>query len=370
MSLGMLFAALIALLAARVPLSATPKFARADNPTAREPSIVTRFLTFYYLPVFNFFLLVCPSTLSFDWSMDAVPRITSLMDPRNFLSISFYYFVSKILYRSSLAVYRQGEHKNKQLINLRKDNNKIHSYGYPKNGINGSRCLKVNRNGLIYQFNSLCGYTSVIKSGRVLVSSGKMNGKTICHCSCCRHVLTDHHSNSCRAVNNNNSMGLSTCACAPPPPYVAVASVRPPVEKPKVYMRKTSHSALLLAASFLTLPFLPATNLFFYVGFVVAERVLYLPSVGFSLLMGIGGAKVGAHLGSRARVAALGALLLALSARTLVRNRDWRDEESLYRSAVKVNPPKGESSFHYYVIFKHFYFSRHHNSFSITRIER
>ena len=35
-------------------------------------------------------------------------------------------------------------------------------------------------------------------------------------------------------------------------------------------------------------PFLPASNLFFRVGFVIAERVLYLPSVGFCLLIVIG----------------------------------------------------------------------------------
>ncbi|EFN60712.1 Transmembrane and TPR repeat-containing protein CG4341 [Camponotus floridanus] len=29
-----------------------------------------------------------------------------------------------------------------------------------------------------------------------------------------------------------------------------------------------------------------------------------------------------------------------MSAKTLVRNADWRDEESLYRSALHVNPPK------------------------------
>ena len=44
--------------------------------------------------------------------------------------------------------------------------------------------------------------------------------------------------------------------------------------------------SVVLSMCFLVLPFLPATNLFFYVGFVVAERVLYLPSVGFCLLAG------------------------------------------------------------------------------------
>lgn len=326
----MLFAALVALLAARVPLSATPKFARADNPTAREPSIITRFLTFFYLPVFNFLLLVCPSTLSFDWSMDAVPRITTLLDVRNLLTLIFYFAVIKLLWRSACILHKQGESKT----STSRKEGKINGYAYPKN-----RCLKVNRNGIVYQLNGLCGYTSVVKSGKVIVSGSAVNGKNgICPCPVCRHVLTDNHSNSCRAVNNNNAMTQhSTCTCSA---YV----VRSHVEKPtrSTHAKRSSHSAVLLAASFLTLPFLPATNLFFYVGFVVAERVLYLPSVGFSLLVGLGGARVGAKLGSRARTAALGALLLALSARTLARNRDWSDEESLYRSAVGVNPPKGE----------------------------
>jgi len=37
---------------------------------------------------------------------------------------------------------------------------------------------------------------------------------------------------------------------------------------------------LLLGTVVAALAFLPASNLFFYVGFVVAERVLYLPSAG------------------------------------------------------------------------------------------
>ena len=39
-----------------------------------------------------------------------------------------------------------------------------------------------------------------------------------------------------------------------------------------------------MALSFLIIPFLPASNLFLRVGFVIAERVLYLPSVGFCIL--------------------------------------------------------------------------------------
>ncbi|XP_039285062.1 protein O-mannosyl-transferase TMTC4 isoform X1 [Nilaparvata lugens] len=53
--------------------------------------------------------------------------------------------------------------------------------------------------------------------------------------------------------------------------------------------------ASLLALSIILLTFLPASNLFFRVGFVVAERVLYLPSIGYCLLVSIGFHKLAGH---------------------------------------------------------------------------
>lgn len=45
---------------------------------------------------------------------------------------------------------------------------------------------------------------------------------------------------------------------------------------------------LTLGLGFLIIPFLPASNLFFRVGFVVAERVTYLPSIGYCILITYG----------------------------------------------------------------------------------
>lgn len=67
-----------------------PSFSPADNPAADSSSLLTRTLTFLYLPVFNFLLLVFPVTLSFDWSMGAIPLIESLADCRVILTIVFY----------------------------------------------------------------------------------------------------------------------------------------------------------------------------------------------------------------------------------------------------------------------------------------
>ena len=52
----------------------------------------------------------------------------------------------------------------------------------------------------------------------------------------------------------------------------------------------------LFALSLLVLPFLPASNLLFPVGFVLAERVLYLPSLGICLLVAVGIDKLQVHV--------------------------------------------------------------------------
>jgi len=96
---------------------------------------------------------------------------------------------------------------------------------------------------------------------------------------------------------------------------------------------------LLLALALLVFPFIPATNLFFYVGFVVAERVLYIPSTGYCLLVSV--AVSTCRLRRKHGMMLL--LVLSLAARTLVRNADWLNEESLYRSGISVNPAKGLS---------------------------
>ncbi len=49
-----------------------------------------------------------------------------------------------------------------------------------------------------------------------------------------------------------------------------------------------TESVVVFSLGLLVLPFIPATNMFFYVGFVVAERVLYIPSMGFCLLVTLG----------------------------------------------------------------------------------
>lgn len=71
--------------------------------------------------------------------------------------------------------------------------------------------------------------------------------------------------------------------------------------------------------------------------------MLYLPSVGYCLLLGLGvGRLKRAKTYWRIACVSLMLLLLVFSLKTIRRNRDWLNEEALYRSAIPINPPKGE----------------------------
>lgn len=107
-----------------------------------------------------------------------------------------------------------------------------------------------------------------------------------------------------------------------------------------------TENLVLFSLGIMSLPFIPATNLFFYVGFVIAERVLYIPSIGFCLLVAAGARTLYVRLRTRGRKAILLCLCVALvllnGLRTVQRNRDWSNEENLYKSGISVNPAKGK----------------------------
>ncbi|XP_053396006.1 protein O-mannosyl-transferase TMTC2-like [Mercenaria mercenaria] len=110
----------------------------------------------------------------------------------------------------------------------------------------------------------------------------------------------------------------------------------------------SSHSmdVLIFSIALIVLPFIPASNLFFYVGFVIAERVLYIPSMGFCLLVGHGCnilyKKYKNEKNSKQKLVVLATVFLIVlnSGKTIIRNKDWVSEERLYASGIAVNPPK------------------------------
>lgn len=107
----------------------------------------------------------------------------------------------------------------------------------------------------------------------------------------------------------------------------------------------TTENVVVFSLGLLAIPFLPATNMFFYVGFVIAERVMYIPSMGFCLLVAVGLRSLYVRQRRRSFRALLvycsAALVLLFGVKTVLRNRDWQNEEMLYKSGIYVNPAKG-----------------------------
>jgi len=97
---------------------------------------------------------------------------------------------------------------------------------------------------------------------------------------------------------------------------------------------------LAIALAICPVAFFPVSNFPFAIGTIMAERLTYLPSAALALLAGRVATSFLEKRRRRGLLAATAVVvaLLALAGRTLARNPDWRDDESLYASAHRVSP--------------------------------
>jgi Tfp pilus assembly protein PilF len=105
--------------------------------------------------------------------------------------------------------------------------------------------------------------------------------------------------------------------------------------------------ALALGIGVLALTFAPVSNLFFPIGTIMGERLLYLPSVGFCLALAAGGAYLGgARVPSRwspILVLPLALVVTLYGVRTIARNAVWR-EPLLFFQTMTVDAPRSARS--------------------------
>jgi Flp pilus assembly protein TadD len=101
-----------------------------------------------------------------------------------------------------------------------------------------------------------------------------------------------------------------------------------------VARRASLRQASLVGTTWMLAFLLPSLGLVSIHALPVAERFLYLPSVGVVLLAGA----MVERLPSRLTWAMCAALILAMAAGTVVRERVWRAEVSLFRDTVQRSP--------------------------------
>lgn len=92
-----------------------------------------------------------------------------------------------------------------------------------------------------------------------------------------------------------------------------------------------------LAGAIYLIGFSVTSNTLMPMGTIMAERLAYFPSAGFCLLIALIWILF-EQRNRRAAWAALAVVLMLLSARTVARNRDWRDNYSLFSADVRAVP--------------------------------
>lgn len=109
------------------------------------------------------------------------------------------------------------------------------------------------------------------------------------------------------------------------------------------------HPGAAFGLAWIAVAFAPVSNLLLPIGTIMAERLLYLPSVGFVLVAGCAGATLAARPGGAGRVAraAIVALLATGALLSALRLRDFRDDLTLQAATVATTPRSVRAQFNY-----------------------
>jgi protein O-mannosyl-transferase len=104
-----------------------------------------------------------------------------------------------------------------------------------------------------------------------------------------------------------------------------------------IWAVRKRQNGLVLAGGIYLVGFATTANILMPIGTIMGERLAYFPSAGFCLLVAL----AWNWLQERQRKLAVGALAVlvaVLGVRTVLRNRDWKDNRTLYTAAVRAVP--------------------------------
>jgi Tfp pilus assembly protein PilF len=96
-----------------------------------------------------------------------------------------------------------------------------------------------------------------------------------------------------------------------------------------------------LPAAWFFIAVFPVSNLVLPIGVLLAERILYLPSVGLSIAVACIAQRIALSADRqrfRLATAAIATALVALAARSIIRNPDWQSTEAVWNALVRDHP--------------------------------
>ena len=105
-----------------------------------------------------------------------------------------------------------------------------------------------------------------------------------------------------------------------------------------LFYKKTNKTELGLGSVFFLFPYLMISNLIKPVGTIMGERLMYLPSLGFILIISYFLSKSVHTIGKKFAYAVLILIVIFYSARTIIRNKDWHNARTLFTATVNTVP--------------------------------
>jgi len=159
------------------------------------------------------------------------------------------------------------------------------------------------------------------------------------------HPLTwEYNYNHLPLVNLANPMAILSLMLHVAMIVFALATLWKSVTAKTENRKLKTENIFAFAILFYLITLSPVSNVFFRIASTIAERFLFMPSLGFCILLAVGLLVIskfkinGAPSGNKAILLAL--LLLVLipaAAKTFTRNKDWKSNLTLFAAGVKVS---------------------------------
>jgi len=122
-----------------------------------------------------------------------------------------------------------------------------------------------------------------------------------------------------------------------------------------VGMRAITRShTLYFGVLVLSLPFLVMSNIVFPIGTIMGERLLYIPSLGFSVILACAVLWICREALKSPRFSLWTVCIITVlyAGRTLARNSDWKDNAAIFTKTAQTSPMAVKNSYNYALVLK------------------
>jgi protein O-mannosyl-transferase len=280
------------------------EFSPADNPASFEDRFLTRVLSYFYVYAINGWLLLYPKTLLADYTHNTLPLVHSFDDPSNLFTLGF------ILVMAAIVLFATRTVKNPASANT----------------------------ALTVASSAPTAAEENVQASDITESEskGKINSARVTQRGS-NKPSTPAKSETPKAQQSEESYSSLSPSRRRHPTSTRQSST-------STLSACTLHSDARLAAlglAVLIIPFLPASNIAIRVGFVVAERVLYVPSLGFLFIVAAIARAVASGRGKAISSVILLVSALVLTAyfvRSVSRAEDWASDVTVWEAMVRDAP--------------------------------